>query len=183
NVKSLGAIDDVRLAGGWAPNSFIQLGLAGHVFTGQNRLYFQQIFPDSLHFVPVQQASGLDYTGFAVSAGVIIHPGSALALAFSGRKGGSLKARSGDTIVTTANIPDRFGAGISYAGIPGATISGQIARDQWSAMNGLGSADANAVDAWDGGFGLEATGPRIIERTILLRLGGGDWALPFLGAG
>jgi hypothetical protein len=183
NTKSLGAIDDVRLAGGWVPNSFLQLGLAGHVFTGQNRLYFQQLFPDSLHFVPVQQASGLDYTGFAVSAGVILHPASALAIAFSGRKGGTLKARSGDTIVTTANIPDRFGAGISYAGITGATISAQIARDQWSAMNGLGSDDAKAVDAWDGGFGLEATGPRIIERTILLRLGARYRTLPFVAAG
>lgn len=183
NVKSIGAINDVRLAGGWMPNSLLQLGVAGHVFAGNNRLYFQQTFPDSLHFVSVQQASGLDYTGFAVSAGAIIHPSGLLAVALSARKGLKLDARTGDTIVTSANIPDRFGAGIAYAGITGATVSAQITRDQWSSLNGLGSDAARAVDTWDSGFGIEATGPRILERTILIRLGARYRTLPFLAAG
>src|SRR5258708_40010873 len=37
NVRSLGAIDDVRLAASWVPNEFVQFGVGGHVFTGQNR--------------------------------------------------------------------------------------------------------------------------------------------------
>lgn len=183
NVKSIGAINDIRLAGGWIPNGFIQLGLAGHVFTGQNRLFFQQTFPDSLHFVPVEQVSNLDYTGFAVSAGAIIHPLSVLALAVSGRKGGKLDARSGDTIVTSARIPDRYGAAISYAGISGATISAQVGRDQWSSLNGLGSSDAKAVDAWDTGLGIEAAGPRVLDRVVLIRLGARYRTLPFVAAG
>jgi hypothetical protein len=183
NVKSIGAINDVRLAGGWVPNSFLQVGIAGHVFTGQNRLYFQQTFPDSLHFVPVQQASGLDYTGFAVSAGAVLRPSSLLAVGLSGRKGGNLRARSGDTVVASARIPDRYAAGVSYAGIPGATVSAQVARDLWSSLNGLGSTEARAVDAWDIGGGIEATGPRIIERTILIRLGARYRTLPFVAAG
>ncbi|HEY4955195.1 MAG TPA: hypothetical protein VII02_09950, partial [Gemmatimonadaceae bacterium] len=84
NVKSIGAINDIRFVGGWVPNSFIQIGVAGHVFTGLNRLFFQQTFPDSLHFVPVEQVSNIDYTGFAVSAGAIIHASSVLSLAVSG---------------------------------------------------------------------------------------------------
>jgi hypothetical protein len=183
NVKSLGAINDVRLAGGWIPSNFIQIGLAGHVFTGQNRLSFQQLFPDSLHFVPVQQISNLDYTGFAVSLGAILRPSNILALALSGRKGGTMTARSGDTVVASARIPDRYSAGISYAGIAGATVAAQVVRDQWSALNGLASDKAKAVDAWDGGIGIEATGPRVIERTILIRLGGRYRTLPFLAAG
>jgi len=183
NVKSIGAINDIRLAGGWVPNGFIQLGLAGHVFTGQNRVFFQQTFPDSLHFVPVEQASNLGYTGFAVSAGAIIHPSSVLALAVSGRKGGNLNARAGDTIVSSARIPDRYGAGISYAGISGATISAQVGRDQWSSLNGLGSADAKAVDAWDTGLGIEAAGPRLLDRVVLIRLGARYRTLPFVAAG
>lgn len=183
NVKSIGAINDIRLAGGWIPNGFIQLGLAGHVFTGQNHLSFEQTFPDSLHFVPVEQVSDLDYTGFAVSAGAIIHPSSVLALAVSGRKGGKLDARSGDTVVTSAHIPDRYGAGISYSGISGATISAQVGRDRWSSLNGLGSADAKAVDAWDTGLGIEAAGPRVLDRIVLIRLGARYRTLPFVAAG
>lgn len=183
NVKSLGAINDVRLAAGWIPNSFIQIGLAGHVFVGQNRLSFKQSFPDSLHFVSVNQVSDLDYTGFAVSAGAILHPSSILVIGLSGRKGGNLNTRSGDTIITSAKIPDHYGLGIAYAGIPGATVSAQLARDRWSALDGLGTEAAKGVDAWDAGGGIEATGPRVLERTLLVRLGGRYRTLPFLAGG
>jgi hypothetical protein len=182
-VKSLGAINDVRLAVGWLATDFLQVGIGGHLFTGQNKLFFVQTFPDSLHFVPVNQVSTLDYTGFAVSGGMIIRPSHVLFLALSGRKGGDLKSRSGDTIVSTAKIPDRYGAAISFAGIPGATISAQVNRDLWSAMNGLGSAEARAVDTWDAGGGIEATGPRLLERVMLIRLGARYRTLPFLAAG
>jgi hypothetical protein len=179
-VRSLGAINDVRVAGAWVANDFIQLGIAGHLFTGQNRLFFSQTFPDSLHFVPVNQLSSLDYTGVAVSAGVVIRPSSVVTLAASGRKGGHLDARTGDTVVSSAKIPDRYGAAISFAGIPGATISAQLARDLWSSLNGLGSSDARAVDAWDAGGGIEAAGPKILERTLLIRLGARYRTLPFV---
>ncbi len=180
NVRSLGAIDDVRLAASWVPNQFVQFGVGGHVFTGQNRLFFNQTFPDSVHFVAINQLSGLDYTGLAVSAGVVIHPSSVFALALSGRKGGNLHAHSGDTVVATAKIPDRYGAAISFSGIPGAIVSAQVDRDLWSGMNGLGSQEARAVDAWDTGVGLEATGPRLLERVVLLRLGARYRTLPFV---
>jgi len=182
-VRSLGAINDVRLAGAWVANDFIQLGVAGHVFTGQNRLFFSQTFPDSLRFVPVSQISSLDYTGTAVSGGVVIHPSSVLSLALSGRKGLDLNARTGDTIVSSAKIPNRYGAAISFAGVSGATISAQVARDLWSSLNGLGSEEARAVDAWDAGGGIEATGPKILERTILIRLGARYRTLPFVASG
>jgi hypothetical protein len=182
-VRSIGAINDVRLAGAWVANDFIQLGIAGHVFTGQNRLFFSQTFPDSLRFIPVSQVSNLDYTGSAVSGGVVIRPSSVISLALSGRKGLDLNARTGDTIVSSAKIPDRYGAAISFAGIPGATVSAQLARDRWSSLNGLGSDEARAVDAWDAGGGIETLGPKILERTILIRLGARYRTLPFLAAG
>jgi hypothetical protein len=182
-VRSIGAINDVRLAGALVANSFIQVGVAAHVFTGQNRLFFSQTFPDSLRFIPVSQVSNIDYTGTAVSGGVVIHPTSVVGLAVSARKGLDLDARKGDTIVSSAKIPDRYGAAISYSGLSGATVSVQVARDLWSSLNGLGSDDARAVDAWDAGGGIEATGPKILERTILIRLGARYRTLPFVAAG
>lgn len=183
DVKSLGAINDIRVVGGWVPSNYVQLGVAGHVYTGQNRLYFQQTFPDTLHFLPVQQVSTIDYTGFAVSAGAIIHPSGIFAIALSARKGGTLTARTGNTTLSSAKIPDRYGVSLAYGGLSGATISAQVGRDRWSSLNGLGSLDAKGVDAWDTGGGIEATGPRVLNQNVLLRLGARYRTLPFLAAG
>ena len=38
------------------------------------------------------------------------------------------------------------------------------------------------ADAWDGGVGVEAVGPRISDRTTILRLGARYRTLPFLAA-
>jgi hypothetical protein len=183
HVRSIGAINDVRLAVGYAANTFLQFGVGAHVFTGRNQLEFQQTFPDSLHFVSVNQTTTLDYTGLGISAGVILHPSSAVAIAVSGRKGGDLKAHVADTVVATAKIPDRYGAAIAYAGFAGANLSFQVNRDLWSSINGLGSEDARAVDAWDIGGGVEGTGPRLLDRVLLVRLGARYRTLPFVAAG
>lgn len=182
-VRVLGAINDVRLAAGWATSAKLQLGLAGHVFTGQNRTFFDQNFPDSVGFSPVFQVATLSFTGLAVSAGAIFRPARAIAFAVSGRKGGDISSRAGDSTLSEASVPDRFGAAISYEGVTGASLSAQVARESWSALNGLGSAaSSNAVDAWEGGVGLEAAGPRIAERLVVLRLGARYRTLPFQAA-
>jgi hypothetical protein len=183
DVRSTGAINDLRVAGGWAPKSWLQLGLGGHVLTGQNRVDFVQSFPDSTKFSAISQRSTLGYDGFAVSGGLVLRPVKSLVLAASGRKGRDIHARSGDTLVSSAKVPDRFAAGISFEGISGASISAQVARDLWSSLNGLGSDAARAVDAWDTGLGIEAVGPRVIERVVILRLGARYRTLPFLAAG
>jgi hypothetical protein len=51
----------------------------------------------------------------------------------------------------------------------------------WSSMNDLSSAEA--VDTWEGGFGLESLGPRLIQRQTIVRLGTRYRTLPFLAAG
>ncbi len=182
-ARSTGAINDLRVAAGWAPKSWFQVGVGGHAMTGQNRVDFIQSFPDTTHFSAIAQRSTLGYDGFAVSGGMVLRPHKSLVLAASGRKGGDIHARSGDTLVSTARIPDRLAAGLSFEGISGASISGQVARDLWSSMNGLGTDAARAVDAWDTGVGVEALGPRIAERVVVLRIGGRYRTLPFLAAG
>lgn len=182
-TTALGSINDLRLAIGWAFSQKIQIGLGGHAYTGQNRLAFTQAFPDSLNFSTVSQVSTIGFTGFAVSGGILARPSRNIGLALSGRKGGTIEAHASDSAGTTlskANIPDRYGAGISYEGIPGSSISAHVSRDLWSQMNGLGSEAATAVDTWEGGFGLESLGPRIVQRQSVLRLGVRYRTLPFL---
>ncbi len=182
--RVLGAINDLRLGVGWAANEKIQLGIGGHVYTGQNRDFFSQTFPDSLKFSSINQTQTLDYTGFGVSAGILLRPSRIIGFGVSGLKGGSIKSRAGgDTVLSEANIPDRISAGLSYEGIPGSSISARISRETWSKLNGLGTSAANASDAWDGGVGLEAVGPRIVERQTTLRLGARYRTLPFAISG
>ncbi len=182
--RVLGAINDVRLAVGYAPNAKFQLGLGGHVFTGQNRDFFSQTFPDTLKFAAISQTTTLAFTGYGVSAGVLIRPSRILGIGLSGLKGAKISARTGgDTTVSSANIPDRLSAGISYEGIPGSSLSAHVTREMWSKLNGLGTSLTTAIDGWDSGVGLEAVGPRLSERQTILRLGARYRTLPFEVAG
>ena len=181
--RVLGSINDIRLAVGYAPNQKFQAGIGGHVFTGQNKDFFSQTFPDTLKFTPITQSSTLSFTGYGVSAGVLLRPSRILGIGLSGLKGAKLSSRAGDTLVTQANIPDRISAGVSYEGIPGSSISAHVAHVSWSKMNGLaGRFGSAAANAWDSGLGVEAIGPRIADRQTILRLGARYRTLPFLAA-
>ena len=182
-TRLLGAINDLRLAIGWAPSQKVQIGLGAHAYTGQNRVFFSQTFPDSLRFASISQVSTLGFRGYAASGGILIRPSKNFGFALSGRKGAKMEARSSDSTISEANVPDRFGAAFAYEGIPGSSISIHLSRDLWSRLNGLGSASATAVDTWDGGVGVESLGPRIIQRQTVLRLGARYRTLPFLASG
>jgi hypothetical protein len=181
STRMFGAINDLRLAFGWAPSTKFQLGLGVHAYTGQNRVFFSQSFPDSLKFSTISQVTTLGFRGYAGSAGVMIRPSRNFGFAVSGRKGAKIEARNADSAVAEANIPDRFGFGFAYEGIPGSSISAHVSRDMWSRMNDLSSAEA--VDTWEGGFGIESLGPRLIQRQTILRIGTRYRTLPYLAAG
>lgn len=182
-TRLLGAINDLRLAIGWAPSQKFQIGVGVHAFTGQNRVFFSQTFPDSLRFSSISQVSTLGFTGYAGSAGILVRPSRNFGFALSGRKGARLEANTGDSAISRANVPDRFGAAFDYEGIPGSSISAHVSRDLWSRMNGLGSENATAVDTWDTGLGVESLGPKLLARQTVLRLGARYRTLPFLAAG
>lgn len=181
-MRTLGAVNDLRLAIGWAPSQKFQLGLGAHAYTGQNRVFFSQAFPDSLKFSSISQVSTLGFTGYAASGGILFRPSRNFGFALSGRKGARLETNNSDSAVSKANVPDRFGAAFAYEGIPGSSISLHVSRDLWSKINGLGSSSATAVDTWEGGFGLESLGPRLLARQTVLRLGARYRTLPFLAA-
>jgi len=181
STRLLGAINDLRLAFGWAPSMKFQLGLGIHAYTGQNRVFFSQSFPDSLRFSTISQLSTLGFRGYAGSAGIMVRPSRNFGFALSGRKGSTLQARSADSALAEANVPDRVGFGAAYEGIPGSSISVHVSRDMWSRMNDLTSTEA--VDTWEGGLGIESLGPRLIQRQTILRVGARYRTLPFLAAG
>jgi hypothetical protein len=177
--KVLGAINDGRLALAWAPTPAFHIGVGAHVFSGSNRITFSQLFPDSSKYVSTTQTGRMSFAGFAGSLGLEYRPSRAIGFAISGRKGGDLRAQSGDTAIGTGRIPDHYSASVTYDGITGASISARVAHDAWSSLGSLSSTGTKAFDGWDTGVGAEVTGPRILSRIIVVRAGARVRTLPF----
>lgn len=177
-TKVLGAINDVRFALAWSGTPKLRIGGGFHVFSGSNRISLSQIFPDSAKYLSTSQSARLSFAGFAASAGIEFHPSRAIGFAIAGRKGGDLRAESGDTAIGRARLPDHYSASVSYEGIPGANISARVARDNWSSLSSIGST-VQGFDAWDYSVGAEASGPRVMQRLIVMRAGARFRTLPF----
>jgi hypothetical protein len=177
-TKVLGAINDVRLALAWAGSPKFRIGGGFHVFSGSNRITLSRLFPDSAKYISTSQAARLSYAGFAGSAGIEFHPSRAIGFAIAGRMGGDLRAQSGDTAVGRARLPNHYSASVSYDGITGANISARVARDNWSSLSKMGSS-VKGFDAWDYSVGAEASGPRVMQRLIVMRAGARFRTLPF----
>jgi hypothetical protein len=176
--RSTGAMNDVRLAAAVNLFSRLRLGAGAHVITGQNRLAIVRDFDDST-FLDFSQSSALDYSGIAFSAGADWRPHRVLGLAASYRRGGKLTARSADTIVSTAHVPDRAGAAVRYDGIKGASLFARFDWTKWSAVGTLGTSRLAASDTREYGGGAELAGPRFAGTTTLLRAGLRHRELPF----
>ena len=177
--KVLGAIDDLRLGLGWSTSPVFRIGVGAHVFSGSNRITFSQLFPDSAKFISSAQSGRISYAGYAASLGVEWHPSRVIGFAVSGRKGGNLRAQSGDTAIGSGRLPDHYSASVTFEGVPGTAISARVAHDSWSSLNSLSSSGIQAFDGWDTGAGIEASGPRILQRIVTLRAGARFRTLPF----
>ena len=177
--KVLGAINDARLALAWAPTPTFHIGFGAHVFSGSNRITFSQVFPDSSKYVSTAQTGRMSFAGFAGSLGLEYRPSRVIGFAVSGRKGGDLRAQSGDTAIGSGRLPDHYSASVTYDGFTGASISARVAHDAWSSLGTLSSSGTKAYDGWDTGVGAEVTGPRILQRIIVVRTGARLRTLPF----
>jgi hypothetical protein len=177
--KVLGAINDVRLGLAWSGSPVFRIGVGAHAFVGSNRITFAQLFPDSTRYISTSQTGRLSFAGFAASLGIEYHPSRVIGFALSGRKGGDLSAQSADTSIGSASLPDHYSASVIYEGIPGASVSARVAHDGWSSLSSLSSTNTKAYDGWDTGVGVEATGPRILQRIVTLRGGARFRTLPF----
>jgi hypothetical protein len=99
------------------------------------------------------------------------------------RSGGSLDVRIADTLVASGSLPNRFGAGVRYDGIPGASVAFSMERTQWSSLGKLSQTSLTANDTWEIGAGLEMAGPKYRAVPTLLYLGYRGRDLPFSVAG
>lgn len=182
-TKVLGAINDIRLSAAWAASPMFRFGVGGHVFSGSNRVTLSEIFPDSSRFISTSQTNRVSFSGFAASAGIEFHPSSVIGFALAGRKGGDLTAQANDTVLGKGKIPDHYSASVTYDGISGASFAARVAHDAWSSLGDLSTTHIQAFDAWDTSVGAEVTGPRLLQRIIVVRAGARFRTLPFASNG
>lgn len=173
-----GAMDDVRLGAGWAPTNWLRVGIGAHAITGHNLISITQSFADSVRFATFTQQRVLGFSGAAASAGVQL-VSKLVTAGFSARRGGNLDLSSEDTLLTSAKVPNRFGASLAFTGIANSAISIRTSRDNWSSLGSLGTPGLNAVDAWDTSVGADLAGPRVGDRILFLRGGYRTRTLPF----
>jgi len=178
-AKSDGAIGDARLALAYVLHPKLQVGLGLHSFSGENRVSLARLFPDSLGLLGVTQVSSVNYVGRAMSLGFVAHPVTGLVVSASTRFGGALMAEQLGAQVGEAKVPARFGVGVSWLALPGASINARMDRTAWTDMDDLGSADLVTFDATEFGVGVDLLGPTISGVNSVVRLGGRDRTLPF----
>lgn len=182
-VESRGSVSDLRLGVGAFIAPWLRVGAAVHRLTGRNRLVSGRQFVDTTQFGSVADSTTLSFTGSAVSIGAEVTPVRGLSVAGSARRGGSLRTERGDTAVTQAHAPDRFGVGVRIDRITGASIAASYAHTTWSRMSGLGTAALDPRDTDELMGGIEAVGPSIGSSTSILRLGARRRTLPFAISG
>lgn len=176
--RSEGAMNDVRLAVAWAPRPWLRAGLGGHAISGSNRLSMAIFFDDSSRFNPLGVNNTISYGGNALSAGVDLRAGTLFALGASVRGGGQITAQSGDSTLSRADVPLKYGVTLAYVGLRNSTFAVRASRDNWSSLQSLGN-NVEAVDAWDVGVGGDVAGPRFAGRLLMIRAGARWRTLPF----
>lgn len=178
-AASNGAMNDARFSVAYWVNERLQLGLGAHAIAGENRIEFGRAFPDSVGLGSVGQVSTINYSGRAISAGLMTRPMKDLLVAASARFGGHLNAERNDLPMSEASVPSRYGIGFSWVGIPNSTISLRYDRTAWSDMRELGSDSVSVFDSDELGFGVDMAGPRVFGVPSVARLGFRDRTLPF----
>lgn len=174
-----GAINDARIAYAWQFTERFQAGVAYHAFTGANRMLLSRGFEDTTKYGALQQNTTLSYTGSAVSAGLLTRPLPHLYVAASVRMGGSMRTRYDDSLATQGNAPNRYGASLTWDGIPGSQLVARFSHEGWSRMRSLGSATLDVRDANELSFGAEIGGPKFQGLPTQVRLGARTRGLPF----
>jgi hypothetical protein len=174
-----GGINDAQLAFGWLFSEKFQAGLGFHAITGANHMHLARVFTDSTTFGSLSQTTVLSYSGAAVSAGIVALPAPHLTFAASLRLGGAMNTRYDDSLATHAKVPNRYGASLTYNGIPGSQIAVRFDHEQWSRLQSLGSPSLQVNDATELSAGVDFVGPKFQGLPTQLRLGARTRDLPF----
>lgn len=178
-VSSDGAMNDARVALGYVISPRVQVGAAVHAVVGENRTFFQRVFPDTSGVQGISQTNSFGFAGSAYSVGVVAEVLTDLVLSASTKFGGDLTMELEGSELTTAKVPSRTGVGLAYFGIRGITAHVRADQVRWTDLEGLSGSASAVFDGTELAAGLEALGPTLFGANMLLRAGLRDRTLPF----
>lgn len=180
-----GSMNDVRFGGAMQVTSWLRVGTALHLVTGENRVRTQRsIAPDTgartdtVSYSTLTENSSATFGGTGVSVGVELLPTKKLSVAGSARLGFGMRADLNDSTRRTANAPSRAGAAVRWD-VAGSSLAARYNWEGWTALKGLGSDAGGIFDSHEFGIGAEVPGPKIRGGQMLLRVGARTRDLPF----
>ena len=180
-----GSMNDVRFGGAMQVTSWLRVGTALHLVTGENRVRTQRsIAPDTgaradtVSYSTLTENSSATFGGTGVSVGVELLPTKKLSVAGSARLGFGMRADLNDSTRRTADAPSRAGAAVRWD-VAGSSLAARYNWEGWTALKGLGSDAGGIFDSHEFGIGAEVPGPKIRGGQMLLRVGARTRDLPF----
>lgn len=155
-ITSDGAVTDIRGALGWRLDRRVHVGGAVHVLSGSQKLQLTREF-DSSFYYPVSDLNRIGFSGFGMSAGLLVNPTSSFSLGASVRSDSKLKSSLDSTEVDAVDLPLSYAAGVYLQLNPSIRWSATAERKQWSSVEDDLDApnSANAFDTWAVGSGIE----------------------------
>jgi len=177
--ESDGGVSEFRLELARVFSEKLSLGVAGSLFSGENRQRVEKAFSVESDFSPFESQTSVEYTGFGISLGAELQPFPEMILGAALRWGGPLhvESDSGGAELDT-EVPSAADVGASW----------QLTRDFIFALaagweNWGTTADdlpqVEAVDSWRFGGGVELRALSNPSTSLFVRLGGSLERLPF----
>jgi hypothetical protein len=179
-LKSDGGIADVRAAVAWRVSRRVLFGAGFHLLSGSTREELEREFENPI-YAPVSQRGDVDYSGWGISAGVVVTPASRLRFGVSARRDSKLNIEDQLLPTIEVQLPWTFAASVTVApfqvmrwSVGGEFRNWSIASDDVPETTQL-----SVFDTWEVSSGIEIGGPDAGSSKFPFRLGFRYATLPF----
>ncbi|GIW51287.1 MAG: hypothetical protein KatS3mg081_0642 [Gemmatimonadales bacterium] len=179
-IAAEGGVTDFRLAVALGAGSRLLVGGAVHLLAGSSRLRVRRDFSDPQYRSFVQQ-SDISFSGWGLSAGVVVSLVRGIQLGAALRSDGTLESNFPLSAPERVDLPWAAAAGLRIAPTPSVTWSTTAMWRAWSSATGGLLQGTRAFDTWEIGSGLElgGAGARILGLPLVWRTGVRYASLPF----
>jgi len=154
-IRSDGAISDLRLAVGARLGSRLAVGVGLHRITGSTRVSARRSFADTANYRTTTAKDEVAYGATGGSASLMFDVTSDLRVAGWFRTDSRLRADVGGHTVSENDLPINYGAGIQWRAGAQASLAGNVTWRNWGAVQSI----ANAHDTFSWSLGAEIGSP------------------------
>lgn len=133
-LTSLGGLNEIRFAGGYALSPRTTIGAAAYWITGSSRQQARRHFSDSA-FIPIQQSAELSYQGLGLALGITHQVTPRLQVAMLLRSDTKASVERDSTSVYDIDLPYTVSAGLQMQPSSRLTLAASGTFRSWSGAN------------------------------------------------